>query len=67
MPIIESEDHKIRGIQGVHLYHHFLSNCAKNMNLVLAEKDVIDTPDPVHLLSRDNISETTTYGSTQKG
>ena len=54
MPIIKSDDEKIRPMHCAHAYHHFLSKTAQRVNLVLAEKGAGFRPYPANPFSRDN-------------
>ena len=54
MPIIQASDLEIQSMQGIHVYHYFLSNCAQRVNLTLAEKGLDWTPHPVSLLMKEN-------------
>jgi hypothetical protein len=41
MPTIQPSDPEIRVIQGIHVYHFFMTNCAQRVNLALAFKSFI--------------------------
>ncbi|GEQ98548.1 hypothetical protein JCM17844_21850 [Iodidimonas gelatinilytica] len=40
MPIIEPENHLVRELRGVHLFHSPFSNCSQRTRLILAEKNI---------------------------
>ena len=54
MPILQTDDSAITSMQGIHVYHFFMSNCAQRVNLALAEKGLNWTPHSVNLLKREN-------------
>ncbi|MEM7018814.1 MAG: glutathione S-transferase family protein, partial [Pseudomonadota bacterium] len=48
---------EIKSMQGLHVYHYFLSNCAQRVNLTLAEKGLDWTPHSVSLLTKQNTKD----------
>lgn len=54
MPIIQCNEPDILAMQGIHVYHYFLSNCAQRVNLTLAEKGLDWTAHSINLFAKEN-------------
>ena len=41
MPVYRDADPAIKSMQGIHLYHYFLSNCSQRVCIALEEKGLV--------------------------
>ena len=57
MPVLESSDPAITGMKGLHVYYHFMSNCAQRVCMTMEEKKLEWTPHAVNLLRQENLKE----------
>jgi len=57
MPIIEPTDPEIRALKGIHVYQHFMSNCAQRVCITLEEKGLDWTSHSVNLFTQANLKD----------
>ena len=57
MPVFENTDPDIKSMEGLHVYHYFLSNCAQRVTLALEEKGLDWTPHAVNLFTQENTTD----------
>ena len=57
MPVYENADPDIGSMQGLHVYHYFLSNCAQRVTLALEEKGQDWTPHAINLFTQENTTD----------
>jgi len=57
MGLIESANQEVKSLQGLHLYHFFMSNCSQRVRLALEEKRLEWTSHHVDLASNEHASD----------
>lgn len=63
MPIIETENQGVKSLEGLHLYHFWLSSCSQRVRMVLAEKNLQWVDHPVDISPRGMEHMTEEYQS----
>ena len=57
MPVNENTDPDVKSMEGLHVYHYFLSNCAQRATIALEEKGQYWTPHAINLFTQENTSD----------
>ena len=57
MPKIETQNHDVKSLAGLHLYHFWMSSCSQRVRVVMAEKDLQWTSHEVDLQNQEHTSK----------
>ena len=57
MPTIETTDPQIRAMKGIHVYYHYMSNCAQRVCVAAEEKGLDWIGHPINLFTQENTSD----------